>query len=481
MTTVAFDYEKFVAELIKQGGAQAIAQTLKAVSGTPTAVYGHGPNGLFSAPGVDPTIFNAMQLPAIGLESILPEYPTNVVTPTYDIITGQTATTGSEPTTACGDWPTVGLTKLCGFQTTLSRQGRSSLVYDITRVGQQTNPADLMDYQLAGDPLMQDVNQANSPTVPMSVGNGFLNNEIAKAMRELRVGMLRDFAQDIYTGNPANNAGVGRLYYKGLDMLVNTGYADFETSTVCPASDSLIAVWNGGDISVAPNGANIVFTLVDMFRRLNVIADESGLSKGGIEFVVAMPRSLFYELAAAWPCAYFTARCQLPGSAVLNIDAKDQTDTRDKMRNGGYLLFDGVPVRVVQDVSIPVTAMTGVDVGSYTGSIYMLPLKVLGGKAVLYKQYFNFDAPGAAIDFVKKLGGNIANNFSTTDGGKYLWLFQPPTTYCVQVEVMSRQTLVLRTPYLAGRLTGVRWTPFAMERSPFPGAATYVNGGKTTR
>jgi hypothetical protein len=271
--SLEIDYKQLAAELVAQNAS------LKAVSATPTAAYGHGPTGLFSAPGVDPTIYNAMQLPAVGLESLLPERPTNVVTPVYNIVTGQTATSGSEPSTACADWPTAGLTKLCGFQTTLSRQGRSTQVFDVTRVGQRINNADMMNYQLAGDPLVGDVSQANSPTFPGAAGNGFLNTELAKAMREVRVAMIRDFAPDIYTGNPANNSGTGRLYYKGLDLLVNTGYADYETSTACPASDSLIVAWTGGDISTAPNGANLVLTLVDMYRRLMIIADESGMSR----------------------------------------------------------------------------------------------------------------------------------------------------------------------------------------------------------
>jgi hypothetical protein len=473
--SLEIDYKQLAAELVAQNAS------LKAVSATPTAAYGHGPTGLFSAPGVDPTIYNAMQLPAVGLESLLPERPTNVVTPVYNIVTGQTATSGSEPSTACADWPTAGLTKLCGFQTTLSRQGRSTQVFDVTRVGQRTNNADMMNYQLAGDPLVGDVSQANSPTFPGAAGNGFLNTELAKAMREVRVAMIRDFAPDIYTGNPANNSGTGRLYYKGLDLLVNTGYADYETSTACPASDSLIVAWTGGDISTAPNGANLVLTLVDMYRRLMIIADESGMSRGGIEFVLVMPRSLFYEVSAAWPCAYYTARCQVPGAVQVTVDATDQTEMRDKLRSGSYLLFDGQPVRVVQDVSIPKTALTGVDAGSYTGTIYFLPLKVLGNQSPLYKEFFDWNGPGAAMDFLKGLGGNMANNFSTSDNGKYLWLFQPPTSYCVQIEVISRQTLVLRTPYLAGRLTGVRWTPLNMERSPFTTDSTYVNGGKTAR
>lgn len=459
--------------------------TNKAVSTTPDALYGHGPTGLFSAPGVDPEIYNAMQLPNVGLEALLPEFPTNLVTPVYNIVTGQTATSGAEPTIPCADWPEAGVTKLCGYQTTLSRQGRSSRVFDISRVGQQINRADMMDYTLVGDPMQtggpggNGPNNGTLPTFPGGAGgNGFLNNELAKAMRELKIAFVRDFSTDIYSANPANNAGTGRLYYKGLDLLINTGYADYETTVACPASDSIIGTFGNADISLGGVGSDLVFAVTDIFRRLQIIADEAGMNP--VTWVLAMPRSLFYEAAAIWPCAYYTARCPLPAGATQFVEARDQIQMRDDMRNGSYLMVDGKRVMVVQDTAIPMTALAGPDLGSYTGSIYFVPLKVRGNKASLYKQYFNWNAPGAAIDFVKAFG-NLSANFQASDNGKFLWLFQPPSSYCIQFEVMARQTLVLRTPYLAARLNNVRWTPLNMERSPYPGAATYVNGGKTNR
>lgn len=198
-----------------------------------------------------------------------------------------------------------------------------------------------------------------------------------------------------------------------------------------------------------------------------------------VTWALAMPRSLFYKITAIWPCAYYTDSCPLPIGAQQYYSATEQTDMRDKMRTGNYLLFDGKPVNVVQDVSITTTALAGLDTGSYTSSIYFLPLKVMGNKPSLYKQFFNFNAPGAAMDFVKAF--KLTGTFNTTDNGKFLWLFKPPTNYCVQMQVIARETLVLRTPFLSARLTNVRWTPLHMERSPFPGDATYVNGGKTSR
>jgi hypothetical protein len=469
-TDLQIDYRALAAELIRT----------KAVSSTPDAVYGHGPNGLFSTPGVDLDIYNAMQLPTKGLESLLPEYPTNLALPNYAIITGQTATSGSEPSVACADWPEAGLMQIGIYQTTLSRQGRSSRVYDISRVGQRINNADLMDYRLIGDPTGADARDENAPGgIGVGAGDKSLNTELAKGMRELRTAFIRDFAPDLYTGNPANNSGTGRMYYRGLDLLINTGYTDVISSTAMPAADSIVVNFGGGDIGVNPNGQNLVLQMVDIYRRLGIIAEEAGLDP--VTWAIAMPRSLFYEVTAAWPCAYYTNRCQLPGSNTEFVNSRDQIEMRDQMRAGNYLLIDGEKVKVVPDTAIARTALTGVDAGSFTGSIYFVPLTVLGNKSVTYKQYFDYSGPGAAEEFLSGLGGNIGSFFKVTDKGKYLWLFQPPTSYCIQIEAMSRMTLVLRTPYLAARLTNVRWTPIAVERSPFTTDPTYVAGGVSTR
>jgi hypothetical protein len=77
----------------------------KAVSTTPTTTYAHGPGGLLSAPGLSKDIINAMLLPHMGVQSRLPSYPSNEANPLYAILTGVTATSGSEPTGVCDDPP----------------------------------------------------------------------------------------------------------------------------------------------------------------------------------------------------------------------------------------------------------------------------------------------------------------------------------------------------------------------------------------
>lgn len=78
--------------------------------------------------------------------------------------------------------------------------------------------------------------------------------------------------------------------------------------------------------------------------------------------------------------------------------------------------------------------------------------------------------------------GSIAplGSYQPLADGAFLLHMKPPTNECIQARIVTKPRLVLRTPFLAGKLTNVRWTQADIERSPFPGAATYVNGGQTT-
>jgi hypothetical protein len=115
--TQELDYKQLAGAMINEfaalGGQTGAGVRRKAVSSTPTSVYGHGPNGLFSYPGLSRPLFSAMVLPHLGLQSMLPVRWSNDMNPLYGIFTGVTATTGSEPTGVCDDPPTAGLSKLC--------------------------------------------------------------------------------------------------------------------------------------------------------------------------------------------------------------------------------------------------------------------------------------------------------------------------------------------------------------------------------
>ena len=78
MDTMNLDYQKLATELLA-------ATARKAVSSTPTTVYGHGSGGLFSSQGMERPVFSAMMLPRMGLQSMLPVRSNNATNPLYNL------------------------------------------------------------------------------------------------------------------------------------------------------------------------------------------------------------------------------------------------------------------------------------------------------------------------------------------------------------------------------------------------------------
>lgn len=468
------DYQKLVTAMIAQ-----MATGQKAVSSTPTTTYGHGPAGLFSYPGLSRPVFSAMMLPRMGLQNVLPTRSSRDANPLYGIFTGVTATTGSEPTGVCDDPPTVGLSKLCTHSFVFGRQSRQTRVFDLDRMGLWTNRGEFGDLQFLGSPYMN----ANVPTIPGFDGmNNALQNEVGKALFEFAVGWSRDFARELYTGNPTNNtSGGGRKYFYGLDILINTGYRDAVTSQVCPAADSI--VYNFASLPVDANGSTYVRRITNIYRRLKFIATETGLDP--VRWAIVMRPSLFYELTEVWPCAYATYRCG-SGSNTFNTSQTQVTDTRylmelrDSMRGdtfartGQSLLIDGEQVPVILDDTITESVLAG---ESFTSSVYFVPLTVMGGTPVTYLEHVDYDIPGGAVEAARVFAPD--GMFMASDGGRFLWHKKVPTNFCVQLMAKTEPRLILLTPQLAARLTNVKYTPVAHEREWDPASSYFVNGGKT--
>jgi hypothetical protein len=460
----------------------------KAVSGTPTASYGHGQFGLFSSPALERQVFSALMLPRMGLLSRLPARPSNFSSPLYGIITGVTATTGAEPNGVCDDFPVAGLMKLCMQSAYFGRQGRMTPVFDIDRIGMLNNRGEHTDFQLlpGNAPVGMGSAGAWSPTIPGQ--NNPMILEIAKAMFELGTAWSRDFAYEVYTGNPTNNsAGGGRKYYRGLDLLINTGFQDAETGVACPAADSLVESF--GNLDVASNGQALLRRVTSIYRRLKFIDMMTGLAP--VKRIITMPWSMFYEITEIWPIAYMTYRNTISlSNQYLFNQGKDVNDLRDRMRGnqdtltGQFLLIDGEEVEVVIDQGISESEIAG---QSFRSPMYFIPLTVLGGVEVTYIEYVDYDrggAPGGAVE-----AGNFftaPGTYFSSDGGRFLWHKKPPTNFCVQMLAKTETRIILRTPFLAARLTGVQYTPIAHERGwdPNLGSANnsfYTNGGSTTR
>jgi hypothetical protein len=469
MTDIDYD------ALAKAMLTQAVSQ--KAAGSTPSGVNAHGTGGLFSSMGLSRPLFSAMVLPQVGLQSVLPVRYSNETNPLYGLITGVTASTGSNPTGVCDDPPYAGSMKLCTHSFVFSRLSRRTRVFDIESAGQTINRGEFTDLQVFGGIKP---GSPNAPTIPF--GNGDMTNAAAatafKAMFEFGVSWIRDFARQIYTGNPTNNtAGGGYKEFYGLDTLINTGYRDAETGVACPAADSLVYSFANADVKT--NSASIVSYVTSIYRNLNFIASRANMNP--VKWALSGSFGLFYALTEVWPIAYATYRDAglIPTGATQFVDSSDIMKLREDMRgdlyerNGQYLLIDGQRVPFIIDDAIEETQSTV----SFISDLYFVPMTVLGGQPVTFLEYFNYDAPGAAMEMAKTFAPT--DSFFTTDGGRFLFHKKPPTNTCVEVVAYTRPRLMLLTPYLAARLTDIKYTPLQHERQWGPTDPYFVNGGRT--
>jgi len=477
------DYERLAMTLAKQMSAK----TYKAVSSTPTTVYGHGVTGpqpggvagLFSYPGLEPNIVNAMVMPRLGLIDALPSRTSIYDNPLYGIMTGVTASSGSEPTGVCDDPPTAGLMKLCTHAFVFGRMSRMTRVFEIDRAGRFINRSDFNDLQLTGNPL--DGGFWN----PQQPGNASpdvaVRSELAKALFEFSVAWGRDFAPILYTGSPANNtASNGYKEPYGLDILINDGYRDAETGVACPAADSIVRDF--GSVDIASNSLNFVLQVTNIIRNLRYNASRMGLDPAS--WAIVMPWSMFYQVTEVWPCAYSTYRCTVLGDNNRGvIDIMGQNAMRDDMRGdifsqtGQYLLVDGQRIPVILDDGVAETVSAG---AAFTSTMYFVPLRYVGNRPATFLEYVNYDGPMGAMEMARALAPQ--GSYYTTNAGRFLWHVKPPTNFCVQMLAKTEWRIILETPQIAAVLQNVKYVPVSEQRSPFPSNTSYyVDGGGTDR
>lgn len=446
--------------LAAMGGGDSLAYKN---AGTTPGIQLHGPGGLLGQFGLNQGIINAMVLPRglAGRLRVIGSTNTNELQP---ILTGLTASSGSENTTACADAPTVGNLKICIQTHPFGRMSRESTVLQLDLAGQLINRGEFRDNVLYGRPAT-DANQRPGPIDWATA----LRTEVGKKMAELYAGYFRDFARLIYTGNPANTAGnTGYQEYRGLDLLISTGKRDAITGALCAAADSTVIDFNG--LNTASDGATIYAYMAAVYNKLNRLAVQTGHDP--VEWVLTMTFGAFYELTAIWPCVYATARCNQ--DIVRTSSLEEQVRMRDEMRNGSYLLIEGKPIPVIIDDAITETVPGAI--GTYESDIYLVPLRA-GGRELTYFEHFNMNEEAVAAASAMAPAGS----FAVEDNGRFLLHRKPPSNECVQVRITERPRLRLDAPFLAARWTNLRYTITANQhqRDPFPSDPYFVNGGNT--
>lgn len=438
-------------------------------SGSPTTTgFIHGPGGALSYPGIDQRVFHTV-VGAKGIIGQIPVLPAIDTNPIYAIITGVTTDTGDEKLAVCDDAPIAGIIKTCYHTSAYGRYERQTPQIEINKLGQVTNRGEPMDLRLQGSPIQQTGLFLNSGPAAMS-GIDVLNNEVAARMWALANSLHRLISQQIWIGNPSNNtAQGGYAEVTGLDLLINTGYVDALQGTACPSVDSLVTNFHDGNIS--ENGGDLVEVLTYQMRYVRDLASRTGVDP--VRWVLAMRPEVFQEVTAVWPCAYLTYRCSFGDNdaARVLVDGNEQVAMRDRMRNGSFLTIDGVDVEVVQDDGIAETTSPN-NAAAFSSTIYIIPMSILGGQAVLYMEHFDFSNPSISA------AQQLAPNMFRVEGP---WITTHKVrNWCLQIQTKIEPRLVLRTPWLAARLNNVVATPLIRTRAPFPSSPYYVDGGVST-
>jgi len=281
----------------------------------------------------------------------------------------------------------------------------------------------------------------------------------------------------IWTGNPANNVGTGYMEFPGFDILIGTGKVDAISNAACGALDSDMKDFDFND--VCGDDPDIVEFVSMMAYYLQHVARGTNLRP--VEWVIAMRPQLFYELTSCWPCKYLTNRCWVRDTAQIDavpqVDAADAIQLRDDMRNGMYLLINGVKWPVVLDDGIyeeNSTTSAQLAQGEFASDIYFIPLRARN-MTVTYFEYLDY---GQAAPQEALLRGR--QDWWTTDNGMYHWTMEQQM-WCFVFAAKIQPRLILRTPHLAGRIQNVMYTPLQHLRSPWQDSPYFVKGGVSSR
>lgn len=467
--------QRMVAEQMAAERAGLLLAAQKASSATPAQIAPHGYNALFNQPGVEPGIISTIVKP-LGLEDYLEKrghvQKSMYLNPVFGIMTGQTASSGTEPTEPCDEnVPIPGDLKMCHQTWPFGEFTMKSKSIRVDNAGELINRSEPLDLRLLNNPF------ADLPQVVPAASVNLFKNKLAKAVVELSLDFKRRYARLFFTGNPVNTAGStgGYLEYNGLDRIVNTGYSDTFTDQACSAADSIILNRAGANIQ-ATSGTSVA-RYIDLYMQVKKLADD--LQINDLELIWVMRYQKFLALTEVWPCTYQTMRCYTaaPNSdAQIVVDGSEAVKMREDMRQGSYLMINGDRVPVVIDNTLLELNAGG---GNFQSDTYLLPVKssTLGGQ-LLYIDYFDYNGPNGMRDIIGQLGPQ--DEYRVSNDGRFAIFFLAGLAFCKQVMMRTRKRIILRVPFLAARIEDEQYAAYFSERSWEPGTSFFEDGGQTS-
>lgn len=440
-----------------------------------------GPNGLFNTPGLDPNI-TTTYIPPVGVEGYLESAghvrTSQYTNPVFGIITGQSASTGSEPTAPCDEnVPVAGSLRLCQQVWPFGEMTMKSQVIRMDNQGELINSGSPVGLSLINNPFNTEQASQLSQQTPESM----FRSTVAKLTTELANDFKRRYSSMVWTGNPTNTSGSsgGYIEFSGLNKIINTGYQDAISGTSCNAADSLVL--NYGNAIVQNNAVTIVRNFVEATRDRRLLAEQ--IQFGPVVHAWVMRRQLFLALTEVWPCAYYTYRCYAvspTSNATAFVDTNTQVAMRDAMRAGQYLLIDGTQVPVIIDNTME---ELNVGAGNFQSSAYLIPLAAPGSFGdtngmLSYMEYFDYRGP---FGMQSALGTMAPDQIYKVSGdGRFVMMLLSPQSFCRQILMRTRKRFIMRTPFLAARIDNIRYNVYIHERDPQPNTSFWYDGGNSS-
>jgi len=442
----------------------------------------HGNGGLFSTPGLENPFISTVIKPK-GIGPLLPAYPSNQTSPLYSFITGIDADAG---------WPADGILdiEICGnapggfianghLTATFGRLQAGTKTIDLGSISQVLNNSERTDLMLMGGLLPQE--QAGLGYAANVNESNVLNNVIQSEMVAASWVLSYQFGKMTWAGNPASKKKDGYIPFNGLERLVKTGHVDAIGGNAMPVVDSLIV-----DAANAKVDAYAISQqLRSIFAYLN---DKAESTVDGATFVLVMRPKMWEALSDVWSQKYVNEWTSLIASGAgagtgaasetasrVVLDAASLTAQRDALKASMTLPIGGKLYPVILDngmTEVTGSGTSGVAAGSYSSSIFILPLTVGPGMPVLYWEYMDWNQ---SLAFAQQAGISDSLIF-WTDGGRFVWTLDQ-SKMCIKLQTRTEPRLVLRTPQFAARIDNLVYAPL----HPFGVPTLGAGGGSTTR
>jgi len=460
------------AEAAKQTAAKAT------MPNNPSYNMVHGDGSMFGAVqvSIDPEVISTM-MHWRGVAELLPRNPVRTLEDFLPFITGVEPTSSTEPTTECGDCIS-GESESCIQHFPTAKVCRETKAMTMQKAIERLNRGDI-DLNLLNDQLGSD-----SPWHP---GSSFTTSgqimQVATAwalLFELPPLFMHALSPMVYSGNPTNNNGNAYREFRGLELLVNTGFVDAFANVACAGLDSDLKDLNYANIKTAVSPSFVeTLEMAHYYVRNNA----RGQRLDPVTWVVAMRPELWQIASSLMPYQSILAtmmNATVPTEYEVVINGQSLVDERNAIRQGMTINLNGENVRVVIDDGIPESNNANdanCDAGEYASDVYLLPLRYLGGRPAMRIDYKDYRFMSGEIAATNDLVGGF---YQPSPDGRFSYsLVRDGRCFKIQAETEPR--IILKTPQLAARIQNVKYVPLQHLREPDPDGSYFFKGGVSTR